>query len=54
MVADFLGENKRQRWANREKAVGIINKYKHGNVDEVEQWLDDHPFLVEDGVVSGI
>lgn len=44
---EIQGEN-----PNREKAKSIVNKYKHGNVDEIEQWLDAHPFTNNDGIVS--
>ena len=37
---------------NRERAKGIVNRYKHGNIDEIEQWLDNHPFINNDGIVS--
>lgn len=37
---------------NREKAKSIVNKYRHGNIDEIEQWLDAHPFTNNDGIVS--
>ncbi|UTN05115.1 FG-GAP-like repeat-containing protein [Flavobacterium bizetiae] len=44
---EIQGEN-----PNREKAKSIVNKYRHGNIDEIEQWLDAHPFTNNDGIVS--
>ncbi|SFD47441.1 hypothetical protein [Flavobacterium phragmitis] len=37
---------------NRTRARSIVDKYKHGDVNEIEQWLDDHPFVTKDGIVS--
>ncbi|WP_264524401.1 RHS repeat-associated core domain-containing protein [Flavobacterium sp. N502536] len=46
-VHEIQGEN-----PNRTMAKNIVAKYKHGNIDEVEQWLDEHPFINKNGIVS--
>ena len=44
---EIQGEN-----PNRVRAKSIVKEYGHGDIDEIEQWLNAHPFTNKDGIIS--